>query len=129
MNAALLLAKSKARFQTPRGPLSVEDLFDLPLTGNFSLDTVSTTVLAELDATPRKSLVVTTTKSDKIIEAKIEVLKEIIEFKQSELAAKEQAISNKQKKAKLLDALEELEKGAISKMTKEEILKELANLN
>ena len=105
MNASLLLAKSKARFQTPRGPLSVEDLFDLPLTGNFSLDTVSTTVLAELDATPRKSLVVTTTKSDKIIEAKIEVLKEIIEFKQSELAAKEQAISNKQKKAKLLDAL------------------------
>ena len=83
MNAALLLAKSKARFQTPRGPLSVEDLFDLPLTGNFSLDTVSTTVLAELDATPRKSLVVTTTKSDKIIEAKIEVLKEIIEFKKS----------------------------------------------
>ena len=82
-----------------------------------------------MDATPRKSLVVTTTKSDKIIEAKIEVLKEIIEFKQSELAAKEQAISNKQKKAKLLDALEELEKGAISKMTKEEILKELANLN
>ena len=60
MTAALLLAQSKARFNSPRGPLTIEDLFDLPLTGPFSLDSISTIVLAEQDAQPRKSLVTTT---------------------------------------------------------------------
>ena len=89
MTAPLLLALNKARFNSPRGPLTVEDLFDLPLTGNFSLDSISTIVLAEQDAQPRKSLVTTTKVQNKIADAKVEVLTAIIEYKQAQLEAKE----------------------------------------
>lgn len=129
MTAELLLAKNKVRFASPRGPLTVEDLFDLPLTGAFSLDSISTIALAEQDAQPRKSLVVTSKASNKIVDAKIEVLKSIIEFKQEELEAKEKSALNKQRKAKLMDQLADIEKGEISKMSKEDVLKELASLD
>lgn len=129
MTAALLLAQNKIRFASPRGPLTVEDLFDLPLTGPFSLDTISTTVLAEQDAQPRKSLVTIAAKTNKIADAKVEVLTEIIEFKQAQLEAKEKSVLNKQRKAKLMDQLADIEKGEISKMSKEDVLKELANLD
>ena len=89
MTAALLLAQNKARFNSPRGPLTVEDLFDLPLTGAFSLDSISTIVLAEQDAQPRKSLVTTTKAVNKIADAKVEVLTAVIEFKQAQLEAKD----------------------------------------
>ena len=129
MSAPLLLALNKARFNSPRGPLTVEDLFDLPLTGNFSLDSISTIVLAEQDAQPRKSLVTTTKVQNKIADAKVEVLTAIIEYKQAQLEAKEKLALNKQRKAKLMDQLADIEKGEISKMSKENVLKELANLD
>lgn len=129
MNAALLLAQNKARFNSPRGPLTVEDLFDLPLTGQFSLDSISTIVLAEQDAQPRKSLVTTTKATNKIADAKVEVLTAVIEFKQAQLEAKEKLAINKQRKAKLMDQLADIEKGEISKMSKKDVLKELANLD
>ena len=129
MTAPLLLALNKARFNSPRGPLTVEDLFDLPLTGNFSLDSISTIVLAEQDAQPRKSLVTTTKVQNKIADAKVEVLTAIIEYKQAQLEAKEKLALNKQRKAKLMDQLADIEKGEISKMSKEDVLKELANLD
>ena len=129
MTAALLLAQSKVRFNSPRGPLTVEDLFDLPLTGPFSLDSISTIVLAEQDAQPRKSLVTTTKAPNKIADAKVEVLTAIIEFKQTQLEAKEKLALNKQRKAKLMDQLANIEKGDIEKMSKEDVLKELASLD
>ena len=129
MTAALLLAQNKARFNSPRGPLTVEDLFDLPLTGLFSLDSISTIVLAEQDAQPRKSLVATTKAHNKLADAKVEVLTEIIEFKQTQLEAKEKQALSKQRKAKLMDQLANIEKGDIEKMSKEDVLKELANLD
>lgn len=130
MTSALLLAQSKARFNSPRGPLTVEDLFDLPLTGPFSLDSISTIVLAEQDAQPRKSLVSISTKpANKIADAKVEVLTAIIEFKQTQLEAKEKQAINKQRKAKLMDQLANIEKGDIEKMSKEDVLKELASLD
>lgn len=129
MTSALLLAQSKARFNSPRGPLTIEDLFDLPLTGPFSLDSISTTVLAEQDAQPRKSLVTTTKPANKLADAKVEVLTSIIEFKQTQLEAKEKQIFNKQRKSKLMDQLADIEKGEIYKMSKEDVLKELASLD
>ena len=129
MTTALLLAKDKARFNSPRGPLTVEDLFDLPLTGPFSLDSISTIVLAEQDAQPRKSLVTTTKAPNKLADAKVEVLTAIIEYKQEQLEAKEKLAINKQRKAKLMDQLANIEKGDIEKMSKEDVLKELANLD
>lgn len=129
MTAPLLLAQSKARFNSPRGPLTIEDLFDLPLTGPFSLDSISTIVLAEQDAQPRKSLVQTTKPANKLADAKVEVLTAIIEYKQTQLEAKEKQIFNKQKKSKLMDQLADIEKGEISKMSKEDVLKELASLD
>ena len=128
MTAALLLAQSKARFNSTRGPLTVEDLFDLPLTGPFSLDSISTIVLAEQDAQPRKSLVTTTKAPNKIADAKVEVLTAIIEYKQTQLEVKEKQALNKQRKVKLMDQLANIEKGDIEKMSKEDVLKELANL-
>lgn len=85
--------------------------------------------MAEQDAQPRKSLVTTTKAVNKIADAKVEVLTAVIEFKQAQLEAKEKLAINKQRKAKLMDQLADIEKGEISKMSKEDVLKELANLD
>ena len=131
MHAFALLTKQKIRFMSPRGPLSVEDLWDLPLTSTtgLSLDIISTTVLTEQDNVPRKSLVVKTSKEDKIVNAKIEVLKYIIQTKQEELEAKELAKTNSVKRQQILEALSELETGELKSKSKEELLKELEKLS
>ena len=41
MNTYREASRAKLRFQSPRGSLSVEDLWDIPLTGPFSLNEIA----------------------------------------------------------------------------------------
>ena len=125
MNAFALLTRTKTRFNSPRGMLTIEDLWDLPLTSNsISLDSISTILLKERDEAPRKSLVVKTSKKNKVVEAKIEVLKYIISIKQDELEAKEQEVHNAAKRDQIINAIADIEQNELKSKSKSQLLKE-----
>ena len=58
-NLFLQATREKFRFESPKGDLSVEQLWDLPLTSRtgFDLDTVAKTVNADLKASNEESFV------------------------------------------------------------------------
>ena len=83
-NLFLQATREKFRFESPKGDLSVEQLWDLPLTSRtgFDLDTVAKAVNADLKASNEESFVnVNNNPAVSRLQAKLEVVKAIIEVK------------------------------------------------
>ncbi|BAV81010.1 hypothetical protein [Vibrio phage RYC] len=88
MNVIQQAAKEDTVFATERGPISVIDLYKLPLRGAFSLDTLSRAYLKLRSTQSEESLVdVAPSKEDAALEFKIEVLKVVISDKQADAEA------------------------------------------
>lgn len=121
-------ARKKYRFDTVRGQVTVEDLWDMPLTGgrdNFNLDTLA----IQLDeAVDTKSFVKRRTSTANVNQHKLDIVKHVIDTKVAELDAAEVAAANKVKKEKLLAALASKEEQKFVAMSEEDIRKELATL-
>lgn len=79
----------KLRFDTAKGQLTVEDLWDLPLTSEagVSLNGIAISVNKELQASQEKSFVENKSKNSDILELRLEILKTVIadRIKQNEL--------------------------------------------
>lgn len=119
------------RFSSPKGELTVEMLWDLPVvsTGGPSLNSVGKMITQELrDAGDN---LVETEKSAKQVqlEVKLEVVKHIIATKQAEKDAADKAAAGHAEKAQLLDILAEKEAGELSALSKEELRKRIAALS
>ena len=99
-------AKEKYRFETPRGFLTVEDLYDCPPIGRgVSLDDIAKSVNRQLKETNEESFVVTASKENSILENKLEIVKYIIAEKKAELEKRKNAAERKAKREKLLEAI------------------------
>ena len=124
------VVKTGLTFTTVRGTLTPQDVWQLPLTGNngFNLDTLSREVLKKVRATQEESLV-TEAKVDSKDELRLEVLKFIIEDKQSEAKKLQEATMNKQKKEQLLMLKAKKQAQKQDELTEEEIDAQLAELN
>jgi len=91
------------RFITPKGSLSVEDLWDLPLTAanaGTSLDNIAKGLYRQLKEADTESFVVKAKKSDEILQLKFDIVKHIIEIRLAEnerASAKKEAKEKKQK--------------------------------
>ena len=130
-NCLTYALQNKLRFETPRGQITTEQLFDLPLTSNngISLDSVSETVLNEQAKAPRKSLVVATNSANNIIaNIKIAILEVAITTRQAKLDAKALAQHNITRIAKLKEALLVKDEKALGKLSRKEMQAELATL-
>jgi hypothetical protein len=95
----------KLRFDSPKGQLSVEELWDLPLTarnGGASLDNIARAASRTLKETAEESFVVKTAKSDAILQLRFDVVKHIIDVKIAEAEATAAAADKREKKQKLL---------------------------
>jgi hypothetical protein len=80
-------AKLKLRFDTTSGPLSVEDLWDLPLTstkGKANLDDIARGLHKQLKSGDDVSFVVPTRKSDETIQLKFDLVKHVIDARLAE---------------------------------------------
>lgn len=124
-------AKNNILFQSPRGALSVSDLFQLPLSGNngFNLDTVARNVNSALKAVSEESFVAKTNPNKAPLEIALEVVKDIIADK---LAAAEAATLRRAKaeeRTKILDALEQKEGQVLASSSVEELRAKLAALD
>lgn len=125
------VSRSKVRFDSSKGQLTVEDLWDLPLTstrGQANLDDIARALHKQLKNGDDVSFVNTAKKSDPVIQLKFDVVKYIIEVRLAENEAAATKRTNAEKRQTLLEALANQEAKALANKTPEEIRAELAAL-
>jgi hypothetical protein len=125
------VASRKAlRFNSPKGKLSVEDLWQLPLTSavqKANLDDLAKGISAKINASEVTSFVNKNTV-DKVLALQLEILKRVISVKIEEKALKEQAAINASKKKKLLSILSTKQDDNLHKMSEAQIVQMINEL-
>lgn len=97
-------SRQKLRFASQRGDLTVEQLWDLPLTSQnaASLDSIAVALDTEIRNTAPRSFVSTNTTGNTVLELKLDVVKHIIEVRMEENKRKAEQAEKAQQR-KLLD--------------------------
>lgn len=120
----------KLRFDTPKGQLSTEDLWDLPLTGrggSANLDSLAiglNTMLKETSV----SFVNKENNPNITLQLKFDVVKHIIDVRLDEKNKADMAHLKSEQKQKLLAILSRKEEAALETLTPEEIRKMINDL-
>ena len=122
--------QQKLRFETAIGLVTVEDLFNLKLTGNrgLNLDTVAKTINKQLKESEEESFVSKPTTANAELQLKLDIVKEIIADKLQEKKTAEEATANKAKRDKLLALKSKKQDESLESLTEEEIDAQLAEL-
>jgi hypothetical protein len=125
--------RNKLRFDSSVGAISVEDLWDLPLTSTrnaATLDSVARTISRELKDETEESFVVTSAnRKKKLLENKLDIVKHIIQVKLAEAEATRSRAARSEEKKKLLEILAEKETQSLVSMDEVDIRKRLAELD
>ena len=129
-----LATRQHLRFPSVKGQLSVEDLWDLPLTGKnpqvLDLDTVAKTVHAELKASAEESFVtVRANPRQTALELAMEVVKAIIEFKLAARTAANQKEVKRAERERLQKVLETKDEEALKTLSADEVRARLRTLD
>lgn len=114
-------SRMKLRFNTQRGVLSVEDLWDLPL---IQLDNIAIALNKKLQESKTESFIKTRTKDTTELELKFNIAKHIIDVK---LQEQEDRLLESEKKAK--DLMAKKQDAELEGKSLEELAKELEALN
>ncbi len=119
-------SRMKLRFESTRGLLTVEDLWDLPLTARSaslpSLDDLARTLARKLtDTAHQVSFVLPTTTADESLQLQFDVVKHVIEVRMAERAARETQAANREKKQKLLSLIAQKQDAQLSDKSVEEL--------
>lgn len=125
-------AKTKLRFNTPIGMLSVEQVFDLHLDNsrhNLDLDRLAQLMDAELQASSTKSFVKKTTDRNKVAHLRMDIVLHIIAVKVELKEKAERQATVAAERARLTDALVKAKDAALGAMSEADILKALAALD
>ena len=125
MNIFEHATRTKLRFESTKGELSVENLWDLPLTSRtgFDLDTLAKGIARDMRNNQEESFVTTSGASAQMrtLELKLEILKHIIAFKLAEAEKKEQAASKAEEKRRLTEILAQKQDQALLDLTPVEL--------
>jgi hypothetical protein len=116
--------REQFRFSTVKGLISVEDLWQLPLSSktSFDLDTVAKNVNTELKQLTEESFVsVTPAPGRKNAELRLEVVKAVIAVKMEEAEKTRLAKSRAEEKQRLLTLLDEKHHDELKGLTKSEL--------
>lgn len=125
-------ARRKLRFPSDRGSLTVEDLFDMPLTSRdgFDLDTVARAVNRDLKAEDEESFVDTKPNARRAeLALQLEIVKHVIATKKQEAQDRLARAGRVAEKARLLEILEKKNDEALMGMTKEQVEARIAELD
>lgn len=117
--------RNKIRFPY-KGLISVEDLWDLSLTG---LDYVFKTLNSQVKQAKEESLLSIKSKFDEKLELQIEIVKYIVSVKLAEQDAREKAASKKELKQKILQIKADRQDKALTEASDDELQKMLDELN
>lgn len=138
MNLFEIASRKKYRFPSPKGDLNIEQLWDLPLVARAGstrdvkadLDTVARAINADIKSMTEDSFVnikPDPRKGD--LEKKLEIVKHVIAVKMQAESDAVKAKDRAEKRSKLLDALAAQEDKEFASMSKEDILKQLAEID
>jgi len=99
--------KRKIRYATQKGLVTVEDLWDLPLTSRSgpSLDGIATALDAELSTTT-KSFVTKTSTKNATLEIAFEIVKVVIEDRLKAKEVAEKRVESDQRRARIRQLLD-----------------------
>ena len=131
-NLFLQATREKFRFESPKGDLSVEQLWDLPLTSRtgFDLDTVAKAVNADLKASNEESFVnVNNNPAVSRLQAKLEVVKAIIEVKLAQAEAAKKRAEKAAERQRLMEVLHSKKDQELQGLSVEEIERRLSQLD
>lgn len=124
--------RKKFRFDTCKGQVTVEDLWDLPLTatnGRPNLDDIAKELYKKMKDESEMSFVKPTSQVNKefnIIKAKFDIVKYIIDVKLAEAEAAKKAKEIKARNQRILGLIAQKEDEALASKSKEELLAMLA---
>lgn len=118
--------RRKLRFSTENGVLSVEDIWDLPLTSEkkASLDKLAKSINRELKNNEEESFVETPSKANATLQLKFDVVKAVIKDKLEEREARKNAADKKARKELLNGVIERKQNAALEDMSLEDLEKE-----
>jgi hypothetical protein len=121
-------SRLKLRFASQVGQLSVEDLWDLPLTSATkpNLDAIAVELNRQLKGTEESF--VSTGKKNAVLELKFEVVKHIIDVRVTENQAKLDERNRQERKAQIADLIEQKKSEGLKALSLEELEKLAATL-
>jgi len=121
----------KLRFQSVKGELTVEQLWDLPLQSRnqFDLDTIAKSVNRDLKNMEEESFVSTRSNPAKSrMTLMLEILKHIISVKMQQAETAREKANRAEEKEKLLRLLEEKQTEKLRSLSAEEIAERIKEL-
>lgn len=124
-------SRLKLRFDTTKGQVTAEDLWDLPLTstvGKANLDDVARALHKQLKSGDDVSFVDTAKKSDSIVQLKFDLVKYVIEVKLAENAARNQAAAAADKKQRIMQILAERQDDSLKTASDDDLKKMLESM-
>lgn len=122
--------RSKLRFASARGELTVEQLWDIPLRSRdeFNLDAIAKAVHRTLEEVSMSFVETVKTPEHLRRETAMEVVKHVIATKLAEEEAAKTRAARKQEKEKLLAILAEKQNGKLTELSERELQKRIAAL-
>lgn len=124
--------QKRYRFPSIRGPLTLENLFELPLKSpnGFDLDNVARSVHAQLQAQGESFVEVDSTNPAKeMLEGMMNIIKDVIKTKQEERTAGLAKLHRAVERKKILDAMAAKKDQQLTEATMEDLEKKLAALD
>ncbi len=131
MNIFEQATRAKIRFSTPVGMLSVEDLWDLPLTSTrarANLDDVARLLDAELKSTSSVSFVNDVSEVNAKTKLAFDVVIHVINTKIAEAKAAKSAADVREKKQKIMAIIERKQEESLSAASIDDLQQMLASL-
>ena len=123
------VTRKAMRFATERGPVTVEQLWQMPLQAKnlFDLDNVAKACNAKVKSFAEESFVTTASSNPAKAEAELalEVVKHIIAVKMAEAADAAQAAKKAETRQKILGIMAEKQDEALKGMSMEDLKKQL----
>lgn len=115
-------SRLKIRYQTSRGAITVEDLWDVPLVdaSGFSLDAIARGLSKQLKEEGEESFITPTNKNYKL-ETAFEIVKHVIKTKLEEIDKLNILAENKKRQGKLLAIIEKKQDAALENLSIEEL--------
>ena len=124
-------ARNKLRFASPRGELTAEQLWDVPLRSrdDFNLNAVAKAANKAWKDISEESFVETAKTPEHVRrETALEVVKHVIDAKLLEEEVAKKRADNKIEKEKLLEILAEKQDGKLSELSEKELRRRIAAL-
>lgn len=133
MNLFEQAVRRKIHFTTNRGTISLEEMLDMPLTGQsgFNLDELAKSVKRRLDTNAEESFVAPagTTQAQKDDELRLELIKTVIAEKLEAIAKREKSAEIAARRQLLLQQLDQRNQAELAGKSKEDIVAELSALD